>query len=301
MTYIILEKEIGTDIFRIRWGVPVFQNGYTKPIYTLLCAYKRYIYVKAKLNDYCVGYQTYSAVSDDHLQDAFMRHYKNYKNEKDFEQEFKKMLKVENNKTEVFKNLKESMKEFDKWYEDESFGGIKKLMRIKDISIEGENPHLCVDFLYDGCVDLCKNKGSNGYYSYSKNSKHCMSFLKNLINKKIIRKGEIYDMNDKKFVKAIAECKDKVEILLSDERRRNIENSMISYHKNYPETDKLFCTTVIINNKYHSRTDEDGNYDIYDACIRPIPLYDKIYDVYYLEEFFPWGVLQNFRRKIWII
>jgi len=285
MTYIVLEKDtqastskVGT--FKIRWTNTDKISSRYKLIYVLLCRYKRYIYIISKLSDYCTGNNTYATEFDEELQDQFFKFYKNYEDERDFEEELTKISKNVG-QDEEFKKLQRVMKTFDHNFEDdEEYGGPKKLVFIASIKKDKVSTLVEVEFINK------RDVGTNGYYEYFSDNNTDVTFLKNMKEAGLIDLHKVYDINNEKFVRAVNGCKKNMNIFLSPKLERKLtstENNTVN--RMY----KLFQLPIIVNNQYNCSID-DKKYileDMWDISV--IPVYDKYYDEEYLAKYFPYG------------
>jgi len=307
MSYIILEKDSKSeDKYNIRWTTckdDIIRGG--QIIYVLLCEYKRYIYVISKLYDYHTGYSTdydtYSNVSENEIQDVFMHQYKTYKDEKDFDEGFAEILKAGGNKTNIFMDLKNVMDKFANWYEDEEYGGSKKLIKISTASVRLINgieaANLSV-YIIDK-HKLCE-KPLIDCRGYIKNEKE---FVKRMIDKKVIENDKIYDIDDEKFVESVLECKNNVDIIVDPKNFDGYElTESYFYEKIHTRLyilfgavltcNKIYCCSLVAEAQGQSCIDnnlETTRYMLTSRLhsIKVVPVYDKLYDKYYLGNYFP--------------
>lgn len=186
-------------------------------------------------------------------------------------------------------NLNEIENEFKNYKEDIEFGGTKKLIKIYI------HPYLTEYGVYFKFID---NREINGEYLCINNINHCsFNYIKNIIDKKIIQNGNIYDLNNKSFQKNINQYK-KIynNVIFSKEiNDKIIEIVKQPLEKNTIEY--LFKIDCLINNtpcySYHNEHSFLFHSCYYHIDFSIYMLDNKYYDELYLRKYIPYCIEFN--------
>jgi hypothetical protein len=188
---------------------------------------------------------------------------------------------------------------FPNYKDDISNGGKKELIKIIITDYE------CIIIKYINDNNLCEKNIDLRHDEYMKD------FIENIITKNIIKNNEIYDLNDKQFLKKVDKYKKIYNVKLStknntfintinDYYNKNVNKQCISYKISH-----YFLNNSIINGlhtleyeKYWFIFDDydiinnvTKNYEFYKNQKMSIRKLNNIYyDDDYLEEFMPWFI-----------
>jgi len=146
---------------------------------------------------------------------------------------------------------------FPNYCEDETFGGIKKLIKIFieaykisikyiDCEINDWNYETIHNYMVKE-VEAYRDEFDNTYFEYKDN------YYDNLIKHKVVENSKIYDLNDSKFVKKIDKYKHSVQLHYSDKLEyiadkyrlhSNCKYSLIEFHmlNNAILNDNIYCS-----------------------------------------------------------
>jgi hypothetical protein len=143
------------------------------------------------------------------------------------------------NDTSDDENINSIKEEFINYIEDENFGGTKKLVKI----IIPNNK----------CI-ISKSISNNKLYErqiyLDKESEMLNKYIQKLIENNIIENNNIYDFNDKKYLKKLDKYKNKINVTLSIEDQQNLITIKNNKHcVDYIEHN-LFCHTILNNYIY---------------------------------------------------
>jgi len=199
-------------------------------------------------------------------------------------------------------NINEIKKIFPNYIEDENYGGNKQLIKIK-IETNNYNNEYDITVIY---IDEDENNNINEqkiyYYDYME------EYIKKILENNIIENNNIYDFNNKKFLKKLDKYKTKLNIILSDEIKTQLINN--NDKDNNSKYDKikynLMNNTIItiINNKFYCDSYPIGDdnqvkiniyYNPY-VSVSGFKLFNTYYEYNYLREYIPYIIEININR-----
>lgn len=168
---------------------------------------------------------------------------------------------------ETFINLvmeyKKIQKEFPNYNDDIEFGGNKQLIKtiiidykhIDNYDDENYSDDDYDEIFNDDCDGYClkikciENKKISTTTCKIDSDSPLYNYLEKIINKKIIKNGETYDMNDKTFQQNINSCKKKFSnVVFSDQALEEINNLMKQNELNKNMLYNLFICDCFVNN-----------------------------------------------------
>lgn len=185
-------------------------------------------------------------------------------------------------------------KEFINYKDDIEFGGIQKLIKIYIIHENYERYDYIINFKFIYNKEL----GEENYYIHNIND-YAYNYIKNIIDKKIIQNGNIYDLNNSCFQKKINKYK-KIynNVMFSEETKNKIiknREELNILEKNTIEY--LFEIDCLINDipccsyneelfSFYPCNNENNRFKIY-------KLNRKYYDNLYLQKYIPYIIEFN--------